>query len=76
MVEIPTLVLYGSEDTNVSSHESKIRFDNLHKDNITVKIFEGSGHALQDPAGQGKTYIRQDVLEEISDFIDSIVATR
>ena len=75
-IEIPTLVLYGSDDTNVPSHESKIRFDNLHKDNITVKIFEGSGHALQDPAGQGKTYIRQEVLEEVSDFIDSIVATR
>ncbi|MFN2216900.1 MAG: hypothetical protein ACK2TS_08155, partial [Anaerolineales bacterium] len=66
------LVLYGSEDSNVPSHESKIRFDNLHKDNISVKIFEGSGHNLQNPSGRGNRFIRQDALDDITDFIGKV----
>jgi dienelactone hydrolase len=68
-VKIPTLVMYGSNDTNVPTMESKIRFELMNKENITVKIYEGSGHALQDPLGQGDSIFREDALVDITRFI-------
>jgi pimeloyl-ACP methyl ester carboxylesterase len=70
-VSVPTLVMYGSEDTNVPTVASKKRFETLNKENITVQIYEGSGHALQDPAGQGDSIFREDALMSISHFIAS-----
>jgi dipeptidyl aminopeptidase/acylaminoacyl peptidase len=68
-VEVPAMVLYGSEDTNVPSEESKARLESLKKDNIVVFIFDGSGHALEDPPATGNKIFRQDALEEIGNFI-------
>jgi len=66
---IPVLVLYGSEDHNVPSAESKARFEALGKDNIRVIMYEGSGHALQDPPGTGDHYIREQALSDMLNFI-------
>jgi pimeloyl-ACP methyl ester carboxylesterase len=74
-VNIPTLVMYGNEDTNVPTMQSKGRFESLDKDNITVRIYEGSGHALQDPIGQGDSIFREDALMDITEFIASIEAS-
>jgi pimeloyl-ACP methyl ester carboxylesterase len=68
-VEIPTLVLYGSEDTNVPAEASRERLEALEKDNIAVLIYEGSGHALEDPPGMGNSFFREDALHEIEAFI-------
>lgn len=70
-VSVPTLVMYGSEDTNVPTVASKKRFETLNKENITVQVYEGSGHALQDPSGQGDSMFREDALMSISRFIAS-----
>lgn len=75
-VNIPTLVMYGSEDPNVPTIESKRRFEALNKQNIIVYIYEGSGHALQDPTGQGDSIFREEALVDITRFIDSVVASR
>ncbi len=64
-----TLVLLGSEDTNVPSAESAARIEALGHDRISVVVFEGSGHALQDPPGAGDQLIRKEALVAISDFI-------
>jgi dienelactone hydrolase len=74
-VNIPTLVMYGNEDTNVPTMRSKGRLESLDKDNITVRIYEGSGHALQDPIGQGDSIFREDALMDITEFIASIEAS-
>jgi dipeptidyl aminopeptidase/acylaminoacyl peptidase len=74
-IEIPALVLYGSEDTNLPSQESRERFESLNKGNIIVKVYEGSGHALQDPPGKGSDIFRKDALEEIVRFIRSVVSS-
>ena len=71
-VELPTLVLYGAEDTNVPTAASVARFKSLNKGNITVKVYEGSGHALQDLPGQGDRIFRLDALNEITKFIRQI----
>ena len=68
-VNIPALVLHGSEDHNVPSAESKARFEALGKDNIRVIMYAGSGHGLEDPPGTGDHYIREEALSDMLDFI-------
>lgn len=68
-VTVPALVLYGEDDTNVSSDESAALLRSLGKENIDVRVFAGSGHALADPVGEGQSYIRAEVLQAITDFI-------
>jgi dienelactone hydrolase len=75
-VSAPTLVLYGEEDTNVPSAESAARLRSLQSPHITVKVYEGSGHALEDPVGQGQRIFREDVLSDMRDFIHSASAAR
>lgn len=67
--DVPSLVLYGADDTNVPSRESAARLNSLDKQNIEVRVFEGSGHALQDPPGRGNNLIRQEVLEAILNLV-------
>lgn len=66
---VPSLVLYGQDDTNVPSDESAARLRSLQNPHIEVKIFAGSGHALEDPVGHGNSIIREEVLSEVRRFI-------
>lgn len=68
-LSINALVLYGENDTNVPSEESAQILRSLHKPNIEVIIFEGSGHALEDPEGKGNSIFREDAMNQIRDFI-------
>jgi len=68
-VNVPALALYGADDTNVPSEESAKRLNALGKPNLRVKIYEGSGHALQDPVGRGNSIIRAEVLDAIRSTI-------
>jgi dipeptidyl aminopeptidase/acylaminoacyl peptidase len=68
-VKVPTLVLYGELDTNVPSQASAERPAALGNPNIRVTVFEGSGHALQDPGRPEGGRIRQDALQLMRDFI-------
>jgi dienelactone hydrolase len=70
-LEIPALALYGQRDTNVNTAASADRLQSLEKPNIKVIVFEGSGHALETPPGQGDDLFRNDALETISAFIKS-----
>jgi len=70
-VNIPLLVLYGSEDHNVPSVESKARLEALGKDNIQVNMYEGSGHGLEDPPGTGDRYIREEALSDMLNFVNA-----
>lgn len=64
-----SLVLLGADDTNVPSAESEKRLKSLNNPHIHVKVYEGSGHALESPVRLGDSIIRRDALEEISAFI-------
>jgi dienelactone hydrolase len=68
-ISIESLVLLGADDTNVPSAESAQRLMSLSNPHILVKVYEGSGHALESPRGQGNSIIRTDALAEMSDFI-------
>lgn len=72
-VSIPALILYGEEDTNVPSVESARLLRALNNPNIEVKVYAGSGHALEDPEGEGNSIFREDGLREILDLIYSII---
>jgi pimeloyl-ACP methyl ester carboxylesterase len=71
-LDIEALTLYGEIDSNVSSARSAERLRSLNKENIKVKVYEGSGHALQDPEGQGNDLIREEALHAVKEFIFSI----
>jgi len=71
-ISIDSFVLFGANDTNVPSAESAERLMMLSNPRIHVKVYEGSGHALESPDGQGNSIIRKDALEEISVFIRDI----
>ncbi len=66
---VSSLVLLGQDDTNVPSAESAARLRSLGKSNIDVRIYEGSGHPLEDPEGTGNSIFREDALKDIRDFI-------
>lgn len=71
-LEIPVLVMYGSDDSNVPAEASKARLESLNKTNIQVNIYEGSEHALQDPPGKGDSIFRDEALMDIKEFINSV----
>jgi len=71
-LSVPALVMLGSDDTNVPAEASKARLDALNKENITVKIYAGSEHALQDPPGAGDCIFRQEALRDIENFIHTV----
>ena len=68
-LEVPALVLYGADDTNVPSARSAALLQSLGKENIEVHVYEGSGHSLEDPPGQGNRAIREEVIRALVDFI-------
>jgi dienelactone hydrolase len=73
-VDVNSLILYGENDTNVPSERSATRLRSLDKPNIEVIIYQGSGHALEDPKGKGNNVFREDALRDIRDFIFSIAS--
>ncbi len=74
-VLIPSLVLYGEDDTNVPSIDSAAILRSLGNPNIDVRIYRGSGHPLESPVGQGNSIFREDALEDIRNFVFSATST-
>jgi dienelactone hydrolase len=68
-LSVRSLVLYGRDDTNVPSLRSAEILSSLENSNIDVKIYEHSGHALEDPKGHGDSIFREDALADIRAFI-------
>lgn len=66
---VASLVLYGQNDTNVPSSESASILRSLNNPNIEVRIYEGSGHALESPEGIGSSIFREDALKDIKTFV-------
>ncbi len=70
-LEVPALALYGSEDTNTDTAKNAARLRSLKKPNLEVVVYDDSGHALEDPPGQGNRIFREDALRKIRDFIQA-----
>lgn len=68
-VDQPTLVVYGEEDANVPTQASVQRLEEFDKTNIEINVYTGSGHAVEDPPGQGDSIFRKDALDDIVEFI-------
>ena len=67
-VEVPSLVVYGADDEfdNVPVRRSVERLGALGSRHITVRVFEGSGHALYEPGGRR---VRRDFLDLLTSWI-------
>ena len=74
-LEVPSLVLYGEEDTNVPTARSVGILRSLDNPTLEVSVYQGSGHALESPEGEGNRIFRQDALEEVLRFIRSVSAS-
>lgn len=68
-LSVPALVLYGEDDTNVPSERSAARLRELGNPNIEIRIYAGSGHALESPVGEGESIFRPDALRDLQQFI-------
>ena len=68
-LSVDSLVLYGEKDTNVPSAKSAAKLRSLQNPYIEVRVYEHSGHALEDPEGHGDSIFREDALADIRDFI-------
>ena len=68
-MDIPALAIFGRDDTNVPTEESAARLNAVGNDAIEIVVYDGSGHAVQDPPGQGDSLIRGEALAAISEFI-------
>jgi dienelactone hydrolase len=73
-LKIPSLALYGEEDTNVPTARSADILRSLDSPTLEVRIYPGSGHALESPEGEGNRIFRQDALDDILSFIRSVSA--
>ncbi len=73
-LQTPGLVLLGEADTNVDSAETAARLRSLHHPGLKIRVFDGSGHPLEDPPGQGDALFRADALQAISGFIHQHLA--
>ena len=71
-----SLVLYGENDTNVPSSKSAAILRSLDNAKIEVRIYEGSGHALESPEGKGNSILREDALKDIVDFVFSVTSSQ
>lgn len=71
-LEVPALVLYGRADTNIPAEKSEALLQSLNKPNITVRLYDGSGHNLETPPGQGNLMVRQQALDDILNFVLSV----
>jgi dipeptidyl aminopeptidase/acylaminoacyl peptidase len=69
---VPSLIVFGDEDEydNVPVQESTQRLNVAIQRNprtdLTVKVFQGSGHGLREP---GTKHIRQDLLRLLTEWI-------
>lgn len=68
-LQMPAQSLYGRDDTKVTSVAGAAVLQSLNMANVKVKVFEASGHKLEDPEGQGNHIIRQQALRDITNFI-------
>jgi dienelactone hydrolase len=71
-LSVRSLVLYGQNDTNVPSIRSAEALRSLGNRNIDVRIYEGSGHALESPESAGNSIFREDALRDIRGFIATV----
>lgn len=74
-LEVPALALYGADDTNTPGDRSARILRSLKNPDLTVKVYDGSGHSLESPEGEGSSVLRLDALEDIRDFIHACCET-
>lgn len=68
-LDVEALLLFGADDSNVPVAESVERIEALGLPSIGTVVFEGSGHALEEPPEQGSRIIRADALDAMAEFI-------
>ncbi|UCF99150.1 MAG: alpha/beta fold hydrolase [Spirochaetaceae bacterium] len=72
-VTVPVFVAFGEKDEydNVPVVESVRRLRSLNKSNITVKVYPGGGHAVEDPRTH---YVQKQLQNDLVAFINKISA--
>ncbi len=75
-LDVDALALFGRADTNVPSEDSAAKLRTLGNSRIRIRMYDDSGHAIESPAGQGDSIIRQDALDDILQLVADVVGAR
>lgn len=67
-VSVPVFVAYGEKDeyNNVPVAEIVRRLRLLNKSDVTVKVYPGGDHAVEDPRTH---YVQEQLLNDLTEFI-------
>ena len=72
-LDIPTLIIYGDKDTNAPVEQSLRNLKEIQQTpegkNITIKVYDNTGHAMGDPE---TGWIREDYLQLVTKWINNI----
>ncbi len=68
-VDAPVLFQLGTADTNTNTRGTVDRLETIDAPNLRVEVYDGSGHALQQPPHAGDALIRPEALEDLTTFI-------
>ena len=68
-LQIDALALLGANDTNVPVAETAARLRELGNPRIEIRIFDGSGHVLEDPVDAGTRIVRDDAADAVANFV-------
>jgi len=64
--DVPSLIVFGLQDKNAPVKASLKNLQSIVNKNITIEVFEDSGHALKDPS---TGWIRHDYLQMLMEWI-------
>lgn len=75
-LNIPSLIIYGGKDTNAPVEQSLKKLREIKQTpegrNLTIKVYENSGHAMGDPE---TGWIREEYLQFVIEWIKNIEQT-
>lgn len=67
--DVPVLFQLGAEDTNTDTATTVARLASLEDPAIRVEVYPGSGHALEQPVGEGDALVRPEALRDLTSFV-------
>lgn len=68
-VEVPVLFQFGTVDTNTDTRGSVERLGTIARPGLRIEVYDGSGHALQEPPHVGDALIRPEALADLTTFV-------
>lgn len=66
-IEVPAFVGHGTQDRIANPDGSRLLIERLQKDRTTLKFYDGLKHELLNESEPGRSQVRQDILDWLSE---------